>query len=131
MRRKFKRNITSILSFLVLEFLFLKSVLRIDINNIESIKVIQVVNFIGALVVAGLILRFIFFPYIVFDERSITINHNFTKDTFLISDIEEVDVDDGRFKLKSGKSIKFNSFMLGNKSMKALKEFFRELRLIQ
>ena len=124
----FKRNVISIFCYLVLEGLFLRSVLRIDMNNIDFI---QVVNVIGAVAVAGLILKFIFFPYIVCDEKSILINHNFTKDFFLIDDVANLEIDDGCFILKNGKKVKFNSFMLSKNSIESLKEFLRGLRTSQ
>lgn len=128
MRKVFKRNIISILSYLVLETLFLRSVLRIDVYNVEFI---QIVNVIGAVVVACLIIKFIFSPYIVFEEKSILINHNFTKDIFLIDDVVDLEINDGYFTLKNGKKIKFNSFMLNKKSIESLKEFFKLLRMSQ
>jgi hypothetical protein len=109
------------MSYIVLEALFLKGTSHI---KWESIEIIEVINIIGALVVAVLILRFILSPYIVLDGASVMINHAFTKDDFQLGDIVDINMEDGNFTLKNGKKVKFNSYMISKKGMELLKDFF-------
>jgi hypothetical protein len=117
-----KRNVLSILSYCVLETLFLRGTTHIEWGHIEFI---QIVNILGLIVVGILILKFIFLPYIVLEGRSILINHNFTKDTISIDDVSELDIDDGFFVLKNGRKVKYHSFMISKKGIELLRGFFK------
>src|SRR5690606_3373135 len=127
--KKIRKNIQGILSYVVLEALFVRGASHIDINALEAI---DVVNLFGIVVVFVLILRSLFYPYIIVTEGSIQIIRDFFyRDNVVINEVVGIFVayspfTKSYFQLKDGKKVKFDSFFLKRDDADFLKRMFNE-----
>lgn len=125
-RKVIKKNILGIMSYAVLEGLFLKAISHIDFDSLEFIDVF---NIVGAFVVLILALKAIFFPYIIVESGSISIHRDyFSRDHLRIEDIIKIDIKDGGFSksnfvLKDNKKIRFDSFAISRKNLDYLRSY--------
>jgi uncharacterized YccA/Bax inhibitor family protein len=115
-----KKNIFGVISYLVLEGLFLKGISHI---KFDSLEVIDVVNLIGAVIVLALALKTIFYPYLIVQNGSISILRDFLyKESFSIGDVASINIGDSpfsksNFELKNSKKIKFDSFAISKENL--------------
>lgn len=126
MKRKIiKKNILGIISYLVLESLFLRAISHIDFDRLEFIDVF---NITGAAVLIVLILKAIFFPYMVIENGSIRILRDYLyKESFNLEDIARVNIESSpfsksNFELKNSKKIKFDSFAISRDNLDYLRK---------
>ena len=127
-RTVIKKNILGIVSYLVLEALFLKAISHIDFDKLEFIDVF---NIIGAVVVIVLVLKSVFLPYMVIENGSISILRDyFYRETFRIDEVVALNIESSpfsksNFELKNTKKVKFDSFTISNENLNYLKRLCR------
>jgi hypothetical protein len=111
-----KKGFSSVVSLIILEIIILNSVYSM-LRHFDFSFFLILTGASGFLFVLFIIIKSIFFPYIIIDNQTIYIKHLFSKEAFSTDDIVGININDGLFSkssfvLRNKKLVKFDSFFL-------------------